>query len=335
MKLCIFGAGAIGAYLGACLTAGGRDEVVLVARGARCAAMRGDGVRIQRAGRAAQAVAVACTDSPRSLPTQDVVFLTTKAHDAPSAAHEVAALLGPETTVVTAMNGVPWWYFADLTGPHRGATLRSVDPGGILKDAILASRVVGAVVWTAATMVEPGVVQVREAMRLALGEPSGADTERLRHIRAALEATGVEVVTTRDIRAEVWLKLWGNLAFNPVSVLTRATLSGIARDPGGRAAVRAMMVEAEAVAHALGVRFPVDVDQRISMAEGIGPHPTSSLQDLDAGKAVELAALSGAVLEMAALVGVATPTLALVHGLAQLRVRDIVPQANVGAITSR
>lgn len=321
MRICIYGAGAIGGYLGACLAARWPDDVVLVARGARLTALRRGGIEVRGPGDESRTVPVQCTNEPASLPAQDVVFLTTKAHDAPRAAEGIARLLGPDTIVVTAMNGVPWWYFDGLDGPYRNLRLRSVDPDGVLAQKIPTPHVLGAVVWTAAVMRTPGVIEVDQRLRLPIGEPNGAISARAQQLAARLGEAGIESPVVGDIRAEIWLKLWGNLAFNPVSVLTRATLAGIARDPGGRVAVRAMMQEAEQVAHALEVRFPVDVDRRIAMAETIGAHATSSLQDLDAGKEIELAALTGAVLEMAEMTNVATPAIALVHGLTQLRVR--------------
>jgi 2-dehydropantoate 2-reductase len=317
----VFGAGAIGGYLGACLAARWPDDVVLVARGERLAALRRNGIEIRGPGTERRALAVRCTDDPATLPTQDVVFLTTKAHDARRAADAIAGLLGPDSVLVTAMNGVPWWYFDGLAGPYKDHRLRSVDPDGALARGIDSTRVLGAVVWTAAVMRSPGVIDVDQRLRLPIGEPNGATSKRAEAVAVRLREAGIDSSVVPDIRAEIWLKLWGNLAFNPVSVLTRATLAGIARDPGGRSAIRAMMVEAEQVAHALGVRFPVDVDRRIAMAESIGAHATSSLQDLDAGKEIELAALTGAVLEIAAMTNIATPTISMIHGLTQLRVR--------------
>ena len=321
MRICIYGAGAIGGYLGACLAARWPDDVVLVARGARLAAMRQNGIEVLGPGDERRNVPVRCTDDPASLPTQDIVFLTTKAHDAPRAADSIARLMGPDTVVVTAMNGVPWWYFDGLDGAHRDVRLRSIDPDGVLAREIPTAHVLGAVVWTAAAMRTPGIIEVDQRLRLPIGEPNGAVSARAQRLAARLGEADIESAVVGDIRAEIWLKLWGNLAFNPVSVLTRATLAGIARDPGGRFAVRAMMQEAEQVAQALGVRFPVDVDRRIAMAETIGAHATSSLQDLDAGKEIELAALTGAILEIAELTNVSAPAIALVHGLTQLRVR--------------
>jgi 2-dehydropantoate 2-reductase len=321
VRICVFGAGAIGGYLGGCLAARWPDDVVLVARGERLAALRRNGIEIRGPGTERRVVAVRCTDDPTKLPLQDVVFLTTKAHDAPRAADTISGLLGPESVLVTAMNGVPWWYFDGVAGPHQDHRLLSVDPDGALARSIASTRVLGAVVWTAAVMRSPAVIDVDQRLRLPIGEPSGATSARAETLVGRLRQAGIESSVVPDIRAEIWLKLWGNLAFNPVSVLTRATLAGIARDPGGRLAVRAMMVEAEQVARALGVRLQVDVDRRIAMAESIGTHTTSSLQDLDAGKEIELAALTGAVLEMAAMTGVATPTIAMIHGLTQLRVR--------------
>ncbi len=321
MRICVYGAGAIGGYLGACLAARWPDDVVLVARGARLTALRRNGIEVHGPGDERRTVPVRCTDDPASLPTQDVVFLTTKAHDAPRAAHGIVHLLGSDTVVVTAMNGVPWWYFDGLDGAHRNHRLRSVDPDGVLAQRIPTAHVLGAVVWTAAVMRTPVVVEVDQRLRLPIGEPNGTISARALQLAARLGEAGIDSPVVGDIRAEIWLKLWGNLAFNPVSVLTRATLAVIARDPGGRVAVRAMMQEAEQVAQALGVRFPVDVDRRIAMAETIGAHATSSLQDLDAGKELELAALTGAVLEMAEMTNVAAPAIALVHGLTQLRVR--------------
>ena len=321
MKICIAGAGAIGAYLGARMAAAGA-EVCLIARGAHLAAMQANGLRVIAADGAEEQLRLPCAASGENFGPQDVVVVASKAHDAPGLVPAVQPLLGPDTSVVTAMNGVPWWYFYGHPGPHADRRLSLLDPGRVQWDGIGPERIVGAVIWAAAEMPAPGVVRHKSGSRIPVGEPDGSRSGRAQRIARMLADSGLKSPVRTDIRAEIWLKLWGNLAFNPVSVLTHATLEAMARDPAIRAVIRTMMVEAEAVAEALGIRFPLDIDARIRGAEEVGPHPTSTLQDLRRGKPLELDALVGAVVEIARLVGVSTPTLDIVDALALRRAKE-------------
>jgi 2-dehydropantoate 2-reductase len=319
LKIAIVGAGAIGGLLGARLALAGED-VTFVARNRNLAAIRANGFAlIESSGERVHAPTARATDDAASLGPQDAVFLTVKAQQVPSVLPQVLPLLGPRTALVTLINGVPWWYFQRLGGDWEGRTLESVDPGGALATAIDPACVVGSVVYPAAELVEPGVVRHVEGNRFTLGELDGARTPRIEAISAALMAAGFKAPVARDIRTEIWVKLWGNCSFNPVSALSGATLEGIARDPAGRAAVRAMMVEAEAVARALGVTFRISVDQRIAGAEAVGAHKTSMLQDLEAGRPLEVDALVGSVVELGRVAGVPTPCLQTAYDLVRLR----------------
>jgi len=319
MKVCIFGAGAIGGLIGARLCQAG-NEATLIARGPHLAAMQSKGLTIL-SGEGRQVIPVTATDDPAGTGPQDTVIVTLKAHVAAQIVDEMSPLLGPETTVLTAMNGLPWWYFHDLDGPWRDHTLESVDPGGRQADLIGGRRVLGCVVYLAAELVEPGVIRHTPANRIVLGEPDGRASNRLRTLCRLLRACGLDVTETPHIRDEIWLKLLGNLTFNSVSALTHETLSGMAEDPGTREVVRAMMVEAMAVADCLGVGFPIDAETRIEQAREIGPHKTSMLQDLERGRSMEIDPMVGSVQEVARMVGVATPTLDTVLALVRQRAR--------------
>ena len=321
MRICIAGAGSVGGLIGGRLAAAGED-VSLIARGPHLEAIRGDGLRLVAPDGAEQILRLPATADPASLPPQDAIFLATKAHDAAALAPSLAPLLAPHTTVVTAMNGIPWWYFHREGGPLDGTRLASVDPDGALAAHVDSGRVLGAVVWLSAEVSAPGVIRHTSGLRLPVGEPHGETSARVSDVAAALARAGFKSPVRTDIRTELWLKLWGNLAFNPVSLLTHATLEDLARDPGTRAVIRAMMTEAQAVAGALGIRFPLDIDARIRGAGEIGPHRTSTLTDLVRGKTVELDALLGAVVEIAEMVGVDTPTLRHVFALAVRRARE-------------
>jgi 2-dehydropantoate 2-reductase len=307
MKLAVYGAGAIGGVLGARLTEAGAD-VTLIARGAHLAAMRERGLTLITSDRKLT-LPVSCTDRPAEAGPQDAVFLTLKAHSLPEIAEAIQPLLGPETAVVTAQNGIPWWYFYRHGGPHDGHRLTSLDPDGRLREKIRATRCIGCVLYPAAEIVEPGVVRHPFGEKFVLGEPDGSDSPRCRRLSEALGAAGLEAPVHPRIRDEIWLKLWGNVSFNPISALTGATLAGMARDPGSRAVARSIMEEAQAVGEALGVRFAVDIDTRIGWAAAVGEHKTSMLQDLEAGRPMEIDALAGVVAEMGRLTGVATPFL--------------------------
>ena len=320
-KICIVGAGAIGAYFGLELALGGGAEVSLIARGPHLAAMQAGGVRV-RAGGEERHAAIRATDDPAELGPQDAVIITLKAHSVAGICARLQPLLGPETVVVTASNGVPWWYFHRLEGPHEGRRIAAVDPEGTLWALIGPERAMGCVVYAAGEIVEPGVIEIAGHLsqkRLPLGEPDGSRSARALALSQAFIAAGFKAPVRSDIRSDIWVKLWGNLAFNPVSVLTGATLEDIAGDAGTRAVVRAMMVEGQAVGEALGARFAIDVEKRIEGAAGVGAHRTSMLQDLTQGRPMEIEAVVGAVCELGRLVGVATPTIDMVYALVKRR----------------
>lgn len=321
MKVCIVGAGAIGGYFGFALAAAGVD-VGLIARGAHLEAMRAHGVRVRDGDGPERRAAVSVTDDPAAFGPQDVVIITLKAHSVPALCPRLRPLLGPGTAVVTASNGIPWWYFHALGGPHEGRRLESIDPGGAQWETIGPARALGCVVHTAAEIVEPGVVAVSPhpgRNRLPLGEPDGTRSARVTALSKAFIGAGFKAPVRTDIRSDVWVKLWGNLAFNPVSALTGATLEDIARDPGARAVVEAMMREGRAVGEALGARFAIDMDRRIRGAEQVGAHRTSMLQDLERGRPMEIDALVGVVAELGRLVGAPTPTIDTVYRLVRRR----------------
>lgn len=320
MRICVYGAGAIGGLLGAELSLAGYD-VTLIARGPHLAAMRAGGLTLRKDG-AERVARPAVTDDPAAAGPQDYVLLTMKAHGVRAAAAAMQPLLGADTAVVTAMNGVPWWYFHAHPGPLAGRRLRSVDPDGRLWDLVPPQRVIGCVVYPAAEVVEPGVVEHRYGNRFMLGEPDGSHSPRAARLSEALIKAGFKAPVRPRIRDDIWVKLWGNLSFNPVSALTQATLATIAGDPGTRAVVRRMMVEAEQVGEALGVRFGVDVDTRIGWAADVGEHRTSMLQDLLQGRPMEIDALVGAVAEMGDLVGIDTPFIDAVLALVVQRARE-------------
>ena len=318
MKICIYGAGAIGGYLGAQLSLAGED-VTLIARGPHLEAMQTNGVRLLIDGEERTAHP-RCTSAPEDAGEQDYVIVALKAHSAPQVVTAMQPLLGPDTAVVSAVNGVPWWYFYKLDGPWRDTRLESVDPAGAQWDGIGPERAIGCVVYPATEVVEPGVIQHIEGNRFSVGEPSGEKTERVQRLAQALIGAGFRA-PVRRIRDELWVKLWGNLSFNPISALTLETLDIVATDPGTRSVSRAMMLEAQAIGEKLGVRFPVDVDQRIAGAAAVGPHRTSMLQDLERGRAMEIDAVVTSVQEMGRLVGIPTPTIDVVLALVQQRAR--------------
>jgi 2-dehydropantoate 2-reductase len=329
MKLCIFGAGAMGGLLAVKLARAGHD-VSVVARGAHLEAIRRDGLTLLSGGETLNA-RVACSDRPADLGPQDVVILAVKATAASDAARTIGPLLGENTAVVTAMNGVPFWYFAGL--PERWGDLRvsSVDPDGAQWDLIGPSRAIGCVVYAAGEIAAPGMIRHTFSLRFVLGEPSGAMTPRIRGLADALTTAGFDAPVTPDIRTELWTKLWGNLSFNPVSVLTHATLDVLATDSDSRPTLRAMMEESAQVARRLGVTLPMSVDARIEMAKSVGAHKSSMLQDLERGRPLEIDALLGAVVEMARLVGVATPMCDTILGLVRQRARVAARAAGTAA----
>lgn len=316
MKVSIYGAGAIGGYLGGALARVAGVEVTLIARGAHLAAIREDGLTLIDRDEA-YTVHPPATDRPEDVGPQDFVVVALKAHQAWEVADRMAPLLGPETAVVTCQNGVPWWYFHWLDGPYRDVRLVSVDPGDRQWTAIGPERAIGCVVYLAAEIKAPGVINAIYGDRFALGEPSGEASARCRALSAAIENAGLKAPILDRIRDEIWLKLWGNLCFNPISALTRATLDVVATDPGTRALARAMMEEAYEIASRLGAEFRIDIERRIDGAARVGAHRTSMLQDLERGRGLEIDALLTAVQEMGRMVKVESPTIDLVLALIQ------------------
>ncbi len=316
MKIAIYGAGAIGGYLGVQLALAGED-VTLIARGPHLAAMQANGVRLL-AGDEERVARPRCVEDPAEAGPQDYLFLTLKAHQLTAVADRIPPLLGPQTAVVTAQNGIPWWYFHRLDGPWEGHRLESVDPGGRLWEAIGTQRVIGCVVYPAAEIAAPGVIRHIEGDRFSLGEPDGSRSERTTRLARALIAAGLRAPVRSRIRNELWVKLWGNVAFNPISALTRATLDVICANPGTRALAREVMLEAQRVAAALGEEFRIDVDQRIDGAAKVGAHKTSMLQDVERGRTTEIDAIAGAVSELGRVTGVATPNIDALYALVKL-----------------
>jgi 2-dehydropantoate 2-reductase len=320
MRICIFGAGAIGGLLAAKLALKGDAEVTVIARGPHLAAMQADGLRLVSEGQEV-VTRPRCVANAEEAGAQDYVVVTLKAHSLPAAAQQMQPLLGPDTAVVSAVNGVPWWYFHGLEGPHAGRIVESVDPGGVVSRLLPPARAIGCIVYPAAEVIEPGVIEHTYGDRFSLGEPDGSRSPRAQRLSEALIAAGFKAPVRPRIRDELWVKLWGNLAFNPISALTTATLDVLVADDGQRGVARAMMLEGQRVAEALGIRFAIDVDKRIAGAAEVGAHRTSMLQDLERGRPMEIEALLGAVVELAELVGEPAATcrtvLALVRGRAR------------------
>ena len=305
MKICIFGAGAIGGYVGLMLKEGGAD-VSLIARGAHLDAIRKNGIKVAfKDGEKVQSMPA--TDDPGELGRQDYVIVALKAHQAWEAADRLEPLLGSETAVVTMQNGIPWWYFYGFEGQFAGLQLQSVDPDGRQWRHIGPERAIGATVYPAAEITAPGVIRHIYGDKFGFGEPDRRESDRVKRLVEAFEAGGLKARCYPEIRNDIWLKLWGNLCFNPISALTHATLDVVATDPGTRSVARHMMEEAEKIARRIGVHFRVDIERRINGAAGVGAHRTSMLQDLDKGRAIELDALLGVVQEMARIVDVETP----------------------------
>ncbi len=319
MKICIFGAGAIGGYMGVKLAQAGAD-VSLVARGPHLKAMQADGLRlIEEAGETS--VAVRAAEDPAELGVQDYVIVTLKAHSVPGVVGRMAPLIGEATTVVSGVNGVPWWYFHRIGGELEGTRLETVDPGNAQWDGFGPDRVLGCVVYPAAEVIRPGVIRHVEGNRFSLGEPSGEKSERALALSKALGAAGLKAPVRPRLRDEIWVKLWGNLSFNPISALTHATLDVLCTDTGVRGVARGMMVEAQEVAEKLGVKFPIDVERRIDGGAAVGAHRTSMLQDLDARRPMEIDALVASVQELGRITSTPTPTIDTVLALVQLRGR--------------
>jgi 2-dehydropantoate 2-reductase len=320
MKVAIFGAGAIGGFMGVKLAQAGAD-VTFIARGPHLAAMQANGVTLQSGGETIT-VRPRCVGSAAEAGLQDYVVVTLKAHGLPSAAEQIATMMGPDSALVTGINGIPYWYFYGLDSPYRDRVVESVDPGGKLWQVLHPRQAIGCVVYPAAEVTAPGVIAHGYGDRFTLGEPDGSRTPRIEALSKLMIAAGLKAPVRPKIRDELWIKLWGNLAFNPISALTCATLDRITGDAELRALCRGMMLEAKEVAEALGVRFAIDVDKRIAGAAEVGEHKTSMLQDLERGRPMEIDALLGAVVELGAVVDIAMPLCASVLGLVRERARQ-------------
>lgn len=319
MKICIFGAGAIGGFMGAKLAEAGAD-VSLVARGPHLAAMRENGLTLIEDGEK-RTVSVNAAENPSDLGPQDYVIVTLKAHSVPPVVGKMAPLIGPETTVVSGVNGVPWWYFYKHGGALENTKLKTIDPGDAQWTGFGPEKVLGCVVYPAAEVIEPGVIKHIEGTRFSLGEPDGSKSDRAVALSKALIAAGLKAPVRPRLRDEIWVKLWGNLSFNPISALTGATLDVLCTEPGTRSVARAMMVEAQKVAEKLGVKFPIDVDRRLDGGAAVGAHRTSMLQDLELGRPMEIDALVGSVQELGRITDTATPTIDAILSLIQMRGR--------------
>lgn len=315
MKFAIYGAGAIGAFLGAKLALAG-EEVTLIAR-SQLPALKAHGVRVRSPQGEFHAHPPA-TDDPKAIGPVDYVWLTVKAHSLTQIAPQLGPLLGPETAVVSAQNGIPWWYFQRHGGPLEGTHLKSLDPGGVISQAIDPQRIIGCIVYPATEIIEPGVIEHLEGDRFSIGELDGSVTERCKRLSAALIRAGLKCPIRSRIRHDLWVKLLGNLAFNPLSALARATMVEIAANPETREVARSMMEEADAVARSLGIEVPVTVQQRLAGAEKVGHHKTSMLLDVEAGKPLEIEAIVGAVVELGDKLGVPMPFTRAVYACAKL-----------------
>ncbi|MEA5620157.1 2-dehydropantoate 2-reductase [Cronbergia sp. UHCC 0137] len=318
MKICIVGAGAIGGLLGGKLALAG-EEVTLIARGSHLAAIQEKGLELRLIDGSSQVVTpTLATDDITQVEAQDVVILAVKTNGVGAIAPLLPSLYHQHTMVVTAQNGFPWWYFRKHGGEYEGISLQSVDPDGIIENYIDIDRVIGCVVYQAAEIVEPGVIKHIEGERFTLGELDGTKTERIQLLAESLKKAGFKTPVRDQIRTEIWVKLWGNLAFNPISGLTGATLEAIARYPLTRELARNMMLEAQAIAQRLGINFGISLEQRINGTEKVGAHKTSMLQDIEAGRPTEIEAIVGAVIELGKLTQIPTPHIEAIYASVKL-----------------
>jgi 2-dehydropantoate 2-reductase len=318
LKIGIFGAGAIGGLLAAKLSP--HAEVTVIARGPHLAAMQARGIELRSAGGTTHAQP-RCVGSAAEAGIQDYVVVTLKAHALPAAAADIAQMMGPETALVTGVNGVPYWYFHGLAGRYTGRIVQSVDPGGVLSAIIPPGRAIGCVVYPAAEVVAPGIIEHAYGDRFSLGEPSGARTPRIEALSKLFIAAGLKAPIRPKIRDEIWVKLWGNLCFNPLSALTGATLDILTSAPALRGICATMMAEAQTVAESLGTQFAISLDKRIEGAAEVGVHKTSMLQDLERGRPMEIDALLGAVVELGALTAHPMPMCETILALVRQRAR--------------
>ncbi len=318
MKIAVVGAGSIGGFVGGWLAAAGED-VTFIARGANLAAIRASGMRvIGEHGKETVARNARAVESAADAGAQDVVVLAVKAHQVGAVVGTVQHLCDADTPIITMQNGVPWWYFQRYGGQYEGTPIQAADPDGAIAHAIDPARIIGSVVYPAAVLEAPGVVRVLEGRRITLGELDGSTTPRIERIAAAFTRAGFKAPITDDIRGEIWLKMWGNLSFNPISALTHATLVDLLEFPLTRELSAEMMREAEAIAAKLGVTFRIGIDKRLAGAERVGAHKTSMLQDVEAGRPMEIEALVGAVVELGRLTSTPTPHVDAVYACARL-----------------
>jgi len=323
MKIAIIGVGAIGGYVGIRLALAGED-VTFIARGANLEALRTQGIRMVNTDGTEEVVPrVKATDNYAQAGPQDIVVLAMKAHQVEAVAGEVPKLFGPKTIVIPMQNGIPYWYFHGHHGEFAGTRVQSVDPSGAIYANIPCERVIGCVVYPAAELVAPGVIKHVEGNRLPVGEPDGTTSERVSQVARCFVNGGMQAPILSDIRSEIWLKLWGNLSFNPISALSRATLASICQYPPSRAIAAAMMTEAQSVAGQLGVKFRVSLEKRIAGAEKVGHHKTSMLQDVEGARTLEIDALLGSVVELARLTKTPTPHIDTVYALTKLLAKTL------------
>jgi len=325
MKVCVVGAGAIGGYMAVRMARAGHD-VSVIARGPHLTAIRANGMKLIEDGGESVADNLTATDRIRDLGPHDVVFLALKAHQIAAVVDDLPALMGPDTCLVTLQNGIPWWYFQKLDGPYADRVVETVDPGGLLFNAIDPDRIIGCIAYPAATIAEPGVIKHIEGTRFPVGELDGSESARVQRVSQLLAESGFKARVLTDIRSEIWLKLWGNLTFNPISALTHSTLVDICQFPLTRSLAAAMMTEAQAIGERLGAGFRVSIDRRIAGAESVGKHKTSMLQDVEVGKALEIDGMLGAVVELAEVTGVEVPTLRALYACVSLLGKTIVDE---------
>ena len=323
MKICIVGAGAIGGFLAVRLALTGQ-EVTVILRGANLDAVRRNGLTlIEENGGELVVKPIKATSHIKEVGMQDVVILGMKAHQVAAVAADLPQLMHSTTRVVTMQNGIPWWYFYKLAGDHIGMPVRAVDPDGLIAKFIPIDSVIGSVVYPASEVIRPGVIKVIEGNRFTLGEIDGSDTPSVRAISDAFKAAGFKAPVSMDIRSEIWLKVWGNLSFNPISALTHATLEDICLYPPTRELAATMMTEAQAIGEKLGVQFKVSLEKRIAGAQAVGQHKTSMLQDVEQGRALELQALVASVIELGQITQTPTPTIQAVYALASLLAKNL------------
>lgn len=317
MKVCIVGAGAIGGYMAVRIANAGHN-VSVIARGPHLAAIKDRGMKLIEENDEFVAENLTATEFVGELGPMDVVLLALKAHQIVPIVNDMSVLLGPNTVIVTLQNGIPWWYFQNFSGDYANRVVETVDPGGFLFNSIDPDRLIGCIAYPATTISKPGVIQHIEGNRFPVGELSGMKTERVQMVSDLFAESGFKSRIIDDIRSEIWLKLWGNLTFNPISALTHSTLVDICQFPLTRQLVATMMTEAQTVGERLGAHFRIPMEKRIAGAESVGKHKTSMLQDVEAGKPIEIESMLGAVIELAEVTGVQTPTLRAIYACVSL-----------------